>query len=219
MNVSVLNNFTYGMYAVGVKNEHRTSACIVSSAMLVSNQQPPLVAVSINRSNYSYQCIEKNGLFTLSVLSQNTPAAVVGALGLVSGENSDKLVNIRHRVLVEGVPVIKEDTCCWFLCRVKEKAETGTQALYIAEITAGSDLSEGIPMTYNYYTSQLKGTVPKNAPTYISPDNLPERDGAQKFACSVCGYVFSDTNFGFEELPKDWLCPVCKMPKKVFIRR
>lgn len=219
MKISVLKSFTYGMYAVGVKDDHKPSACIASSAMLVANQQPPLIAVSINRSNYSYDCIEKNGLFSVSVLSEDTPATVIGALGFISGEHTQKLENIRHKVLVEGIPVIKENTCCWFLCRVKQKMETGTQALYIAEITAGSDETVGIPMTYHYYVTQLKGAIPKNAPTYLSSDHLMERDGSQSFACTVCGYIYSDQDFGFEELPNDWLCPVCKMPKKVFIRR
>ena len=219
MNVSVLSNFSYGMYAIGVKDDHKPSACIVSAVTLISTQQPPLLSVSVNRSNHSYQCIEKNGLFSVSVLSEDTPGTVIGALGFVSGEQTDKLRNIRHKVLMEGVPVIKEDTCCWFLCKVKQKTETGTQALYIAEITAGSDEQIGVPMTYEFYHSQLKGAAPRNAPMYLPPEYQTETDGSQSFVCSVCGYVYSDHNFGFEELPKDWLCPVCKMPKKVFVRR
>ena len=34
-----------------------------------------------------------------------------------------------------------------------------------------------------------------------------------------CGYVYSAPNFSFEELPDNWVCPVCKMPKKAFVRR
>ena len=30
---------------------------------------------------------------------------------------------------------------------------------------------------------------------------------------------YRDPNFGFEELPADWTCPVCKMPKKAFVRK
>lgn len=215
----VLNNLTYGMYAIGVKNDKRASACIITTAMQVANTKPPLVAVSVNRSNYSYKCIEKHGLFTLSVLSEETPATVIGALGFTSGEKSNKLENIRHKVLIEGVPVLKENTCCWFLCKVISKTETNTQALYIAEITAGSDESMGKPMTYEFYRNQLKGTSPKKAPTYLPPAATFDKASGESFACSVCGYVYRDPSFSFEELPKDWLCPVCKMPKRVFIRR
>lgn len=219
MKPPVLSNLSYGMYAIGVKDGKKPSACIVNTAMQISNAKPALVAVSMNKSNYSYSCIEKNGLFTISVLSEDTPATVIGALGFNSGENIEKLENIRHKVLVEGVPVIKENTCCWFLCKVKSKTETGSEVLYVAEIVAGSDEAVGTPMTYKYYVDVLKGTSPKKSPTYLPPESTFDKSSGESFVCSVCGYVYSDPNFGFEELPKDWLCPVCKMPKRVFVRK
>lgn len=215
----VLNNLSYGMYAIGVKDGKKPSACIVNTVMQVSNMQPPMIALSMNTSNYSCKCIEKHGIFTISVLSEETPATAVGALGFNSGETINKLENIRHKVLIEGVPVIKENTCCWFLCKVKDKVQSGSQILYVAEITAGSDEAIGTPMTYKYYIDVLKGTSPKKSPTYLPPELTFDKSSGESFVCSVCGYVYSNINFGFEELPADWLCPVCKMPKKVFVRR
>ena len=212
-------DFSSGMYAIGVKDHEKLSACIATAVMVIGSQEPPLVAVSINRSNYSDRCIEESGLFTISLLSENTPGFVIGALGLTSGAHGGKLENIRHRVLVEGVPIIKESCCCWFLCRVKHKSETSTQSLYIAEILAGSEETVGTPMTLDFYRTRLKGVIPKNAPMYLSPEHMPKWEDEQSFACSVCGYVYSHKNMAFEELPEDWLCPVCKMPKKVFVRR
>lgn len=219
MKPAILTNLSYGMYAIGVKDHLRASACIVNTVMQVANSKPPLVAVSINRSNYSYKCIEKYGIFSISVLSEQTPGTVIGALGFTSGEHTEKLENIRHKVLIEGVPVIKENSCCWFLCKVINKIETGTQALYIAEIVAGSDESVGTPMTYPFYREVLNGSSPKKAPTYIPPEDTFDKNSGESFVCSVCGYVYSDPSFSFEELSKDWVCPVCKMPKRVFIRR
>ncbi len=48
----------------------------------------------------------------------------------------------------------------------------------------------------------------------------------QKYICDVCGYVY-DPEFGdpdggiepgvaFEDLPEDWVCPVCGVPKEDF---
>lgn len=223
MKQTVLSNLTYGMFAIGVmdsgKPSNKPSACIVNTVMQISSSQKPLLTVSMNRSNYSYKCIEKNGIFTVSVLSEETPGTVIGALGLTSGENTDKLKNIRHKVLNEGVPVIKENTCCWMLCKVVDKVVTGTQVLYVAEITAGSDESKGIPMTYNYYKEQLNGRTPQNSPVYIPEDLIASKISGEVHVCSVCGYVYSDRGESFEELPEDWHCPVCKMPKHVFVRR
>ena len=42
---------------------------------------------------------------------------------------------------------------------------------------------------------------------------------AQKYRCTVCGYIYDpDQNFGitFEELPDDYLCTVCGAPKSEF---
>lgn len=218
----VLRNLSYGMYAIGVKDAKKTNACIVNSVMQISKatpSNPPLVAVSMNKSNYSSECIEKSGIFTISVLSQETPATVIGALGFVSGRKTDKLENVRHKVLAEGVPVIKENTCCWFLCQVKDKLEIGQQRLFVAEVIAGSDESIGVPMTYEYYVEQLGGAAPLKSPTYLPPELTFDKSSGESFVCSVCGYVYSDPNFGFEELPADWTCPICKMPKKAFVRK
>ncbi len=222
MKPQVLRDLSYGMYAIGVKDEKKPSACIVNTVMQISKATPsasPMVALSMNKDNYSCRCIEKNGVFTISVLSEQTPASVIGALGLVSGAHTDKLSNVRHKVLIEGVPVIKENTCSWFLCEVREKLECAGQVIFAAEVVAGSDFSLGTPMTYEYYLEHCKGSSPQNSPTYLPPENTFDKSSGESFVCSVCGYVYSDPDFGFEELPADWTCPVCKMPKKAFVRR
>ena len=222
MKPQVLGNLSYGMYAIGVKEGTKPSACIVNTVMQISKATPsdsPLVALAMSKANYSCRCIEQEGIFSISVLSQDTPATVIGALGFVSGRHTDKLANIRHKVLLEGVPVIKENTCCWFLCRVKDCLETQDQMVFVAEIIAGSDEAVGVPMTYKYYVEELGAASPKNSPTYLPPARTFDKSSGESFVCSVCGYVYRDPNFGFEELPADWTCPVCKMPKKAFVRK
>lgn len=40
----------------------------------------------------------------------------------------------------------------------------------------------------------------------------------KKWKCSVCGYIYDEAKEGvpFEELPEDWVCPVCGAPKSAF---
>jgi rubredoxin len=48
----------------------------------------------------------------------------------------------------------------------------------------------------------------------------------RKFKCKICGYVYipenGDSTHGikektlFENLPKNWLCPICGAPKEYF---
>ena len=66
----VLGNLSYGMYAIGVKDGNRPNACIVNTVMQISKATPsdqPLVALAMNRDNYSCECIEKEGIFSISV--------------------------------------------------------------------------------------------------------------------------------------------------------
>lgn len=219
MDYSVLSNFSYGMYAVGVKDGNKVSAAIVTCVSQISGVKPCKIAINLNSDSYSCECIKKEKIFTLAVLSENTPGSVIGAMGLVSGRNTDKLKNIRHKVLLEGVPVIKENTCCWMLCKVTQEHSTGEQTIFIADIVAGSEKTVGTPMTYAYYRDVLGGSAPVDSPVYVKPAPSIDGSGGEAFICSICGYVYNDPNFGFEELYKDWVCPVCGATKTAFVRK
>ncbi|HEX3018176.1 MAG TPA: flavin reductase [Caproicibacter sp.] len=217
MTSDIFNTLSYGMYAIGVKGEHKVSACIVNTVMQVANT-PNIISISMNHNNYSHECIRKTGIFTVSVLSEDTSGAVIGALGFNSGRDTDKLKNIRHRVLAEGVPVVKENICCWFLCRVVNSIETRTHTVFLAEVLAGSESIKGKPMTYEYYHRVIKGRAPKNAPTYQEQPSEKEADG-ESWICTICGYVYNDAFVPFEELPDGWVCPICGAPKTAFRRQ
>lgn len=216
MNPNIFRSISYGMYAIGVKGENRPSASIVNTVMQVTSS-PACVAVCVNHGNYTNECIKKTGEFTVSVLSENTSGTIIGALGFTSGRDADKLLNVRHKILREGLPVLREDICCWFLCKVINQVETLTHTVFIAEVLAGSDESVGVPMTYDYYHKVIKGKAPKTAPTYQEEDNVSAgSEPYNKYICTICGYVYDDPQNPFEELPEDWTCPICKQPKSVF---
>jgi rubredoxin len=50
-----------------------------------------------------------------------------------------------------------------------------------------------------------------------------------KWECTVCGYIYDpekgDPEHGvkpgtpFEQLPEDWVCPVCGVPKNQFVKK
>lgn len=213
-----LRSLTYGMYAIGVTDGHRPSACIVNTVTQIANT-PNILAVSMNRENYSHRCITDSGLFTVSVLSEDTSGAVIGALGFASGQNSDKLKNIRYKMLREGVPVVQENSCCWFLCRVTGSMDTDTHTVFLAQVIAGSDRVTGTPMTYDYYHRVIKGSAPRSAPTYQRPEPDKSGNDGGSYVCRVCRYVYDDPVTPFEQLPDDWVCPVCGAPKSAFQRR
>ncbi len=208
---NILTSLSYGMFAIGTKGDKSPNACIANTVVQITSN-PLTIAVSINHNNYTNECIKRNGEFTVSVLSENTSGAVIGALGFTSGRDGNKLENVRHKILREGAPVIQEDICCWFLCKVTGSVETVTHTVFIAELVAGSEAVRGKPMTYRFYRHTIKGKSPKNAPTYINEKAI----GEEKYICSICKYEYIDPLIPFEELPDDWVCPICGAPKSVF---
>lgn len=40
----------------------------------------------------------------------------------------------------------------------------------------------------------------------------------KKYVCQVCGYVYDEEQEGvkWEELPEDWVCPLCGVGKEQF---
>lgn len=217
MDNTIMRSLSYGMYAIGVKDNAKASACIVNTVFQITSS-PKQIALSMNRNNYSHRCIAQNGLFTVSVLSEETAGTVIGALGFSSGKDTDKLQNVSHKILAEGVPVIKENCCCWFLCKVVDQIETTSHTVFIAEVIAGSEKTCGVPMTYDYYHKVIKGSAPKNAPTYEPPVDTGNELEGEKFICTVCGYHYIANEVAFEDLPDDWVCPICGMSKKAFRR-
>jgi flavin reductase (DIM6/NTAB) family NADH-FMN oxidoreductase RutF/rubredoxin len=210
----ILTSLSYGMYAIGSKGVNAPNACISNTVVQISSY-PMTIAVSINHSNFTNDCIKQSKEFTVSVLSENTSGAVIGALGFTSGRDGKKLHNVKHKVLREGAPVIQEDICCWFLCKVVNTVETVTHTIFIAEPVAGSETIKGKPMTYDFYLNVIKGKAPKFAPTYI-PE---EEEVVNKYACTICNYEYKSSLSPFEELPDSWICPICGAPKSVFRKK
>ena len=38
------------------------------------------------------------------------------------------------------------------------------------------------------------------------------------YVCKVCGYVYEGARTSFEDLPDDWVCPLCGVGKDQFER-
>ena len=51
--------------------------------------------------------MKKNGIFTVSVLSEETSGTVIGTLGFNSGKDVDKLAESTSQSIAGGVPVQK----------------------------------------------------------------------------------------------------------------
>ena len=81
-------------------------------------------------------------------------------------------------------------------------------------------LRQDDPMTYAYYHKVIKGKSPKAAPTYIPEESqdTPRKESEPVYVCGVCGSEYHG-DIPVEDLPDDYVCPVCKQPKSVFVKK
>jgi rubredoxin len=120
-----------------------------------------------------------------------------------------------------------------FECEVVQQFDVGSHLLFIGKVLDSELLNaDADPLTYAWYREVRKGKAPKNAPTYIDPEKLKkpvEALAATEHYCTACGYIYhpeeGDPNAGiaqgtsFEDLPADWVCPVCGAEKSDFAKR
>ena len=164
MDMLALHSIAYGLYAVGVTApDGRPSVSIVNALMQIT-ACPPCVCVCVNRKNYTNECIKRSGLFSVSVFSEEATLIQIGSLGFTSGREHDKLASQKYRVDQNGLPLLEDNVCTWFTCRVTGEVEAATHTLFMAEILDAADQIVGVPMTYEHYRTVIKGKTPKNAP-------------------------------------------------------
>ncbi len=204
----VFHNLSYGVYVVSTLDGTRPTGCIVNSVMQITSN-PATFAVSVNHDNYTNSCIEKTGVFAISILTEQSNPDLIGIFGFQSGKDIDKFEQVESFVK-EGMPIVT-DACGYIVCKVIQKMETNTHTVFLGEAIAADQLKEEEPMTYAYYHKVIKGKSPKNAPTYVEE---VQNDG--KWVCSICGYEYNG-EIPFEELPEDFVCPLCKQPKSKFV--
>ena len=148
-------------------DQERPAGCTANSAMQVTSS-PATIAVSINHDNYTNSCIDKSGVFAISILSEESDSTLIGRFGFMSGRDMDKFDGINYSVK-EGVPVI-DDACAYIVCKVVDRMETSSHTVFLGEVVDADTLKSAPPMTYAYYHNVIKGKSPKNAPTYLPED-------------------------------------------------
>ncbi|MEE1314938.1 MAG: flavin reductase [Faecalimonas sp.] len=216
MNTNAFRSLSYGVYIVSTLDGNRPTGCVANSAMQITST-PATIAVSINHDNYTNSCIEKSGKFAISILSEQSDAGLIGTFGFQSGKDVDKFDGV-EAVEREGISIVA-DACAYVVCKVIDKMETATHTVFLGEVVDADVLKGGDAMTYAYYHKVVKGKSPKNAPTYLPEESTeaPKADDS-KWVCGICGYVY-DGDLPFEEVPEDFVCPICKQPKSVFVKK
>ncbi len=204
MNTKAMFKLSYGLFVCTAVRDGRANGCIINTAIQVASE-PNTISVAINKANYTHDMVKDTGMCNVSVISQSASFDLFKHFGFQSGRDVDKFADYPKRNYAtadNGIPYITAGTNAYFSLKVKETVDLGSHTLFICEPTCMSVLTEDSSCTYEYYQSNIKpkpeavGTTPK---------------GETIWRCRICGYEYVG-----EELPDDFICPICKHPKADF---
>ena len=216
MNLKALNDLSYGMFVVTTKKGDKKVGCFINTAMQITSKNP-IIAISLNKENYTNEVLKETRKCALSILSEKTNPEVISKFGFFSSRDIDKFENLKYKE-ISSIPVVLEDISSYIIGEVIRVIDVETHDIFLIRIKQAEKLSEETPMTYKYYHEELKGKAPKKAPTYR--EEQEEKRAANHYQCSVCGYIYDDSKeeVKFEDLPEDWTCPLCGVGKDKFIK-
>ncbi len=221
---------TYGLYLVSSSDGKKSNAYIANTVFQVSSR-PARLAISCHKENLSAGLIDQGGAFGVSVLQKDTPLEFIQRNGYQTGREQDKFMHLNYKKGITGIPVIYDYSLAWFECRVEQKTDVATHWLFIGEVVDYGLLSSyEEPLDYAWYRKTYKAVSPQKAPTFVSEEDSETGkitgEGLASYACAVCEYIYhpgkGDPARGippgtaFDDLPDDWVCPVCGAGKMVF---
>ena len=197
MNTKALYDITCGLYMLSSKAGDKTGGCIINTLMQVTSK-PLRVTVTVNKANNTHDLIAESGVFAVSLLDQTAPFGLFHHFGFQSSRDVDKFDRLKTETDLHGVPHLTWASCGYLSCKVISSMDLGTHTQFLADVVDCDVLPGAEPVSYSYYQANIK---PK-------PEKKEEKKG---WRCTICGYVYEG-----EELPEDYVCPLCKHGPEVF---
>ncbi len=165
MNRKALQKLSYGVYIVTTADAEKKYGCVANSAMQITSS-PASIAVSINHDNATHDKIMETKTFAVCVLPTDIDPMLIGGFGYRSSRDTDKFNDVSH-TMHDGMPV-PDTAMAWVTCHVTQTMDAGSHSIILGEVVDCDIVrDDAIPMTYLYYHTVIKGTSPKNAPTYM----------------------------------------------------
>lgn len=196
-----MKNLSYGLFVVTSKNDKKQNGCITNTAMQVTTS-PNQITLAVNNQNYTCELIKESKVFNVSIISQKANFDLFKHFGFQSGRDVDKFDGFTaYKTASNGVNYVTEGINSVICCKVVNAIDLGTHTLFIAEVLEEFDLTTDKSATYAYYFENIK------------PKPTNKKVTKTVWRCNICGYE-EET----EELPDDFLCPLCNHPKSDFTK-
>ena len=98
MDPYVLHNISYGMFVISSFKDKAFNGQIANTVFQITSV-PVTIAISINKKNFTHECIEASSRFSVSILDEETPLEFIGKFGFKSGKQEDKFKNTGFKVM------------------------------------------------------------------------------------------------------------------------
>lgn len=192
LNFNPLFKINYGLYVLSTKiDEDKFNGCIINAVNQISSDK---IMVSVNKQNYTAEIFKNTKVANLSILTKYCPFEVFKRFGFQSGRNVDKFCDFDYYALSNnGLPYITEFANSYISLKVVDIIDLGSHYGFICEQSDSKQLNNDESVTYSYY---LK---------FIKPKPIVNETKKVGWRCKICGYVYEG-----KELPKDFVCPICK---------
>lgn len=202
MDNKAMYKLSYGLFVLTAKEGDKDNGCIINTAIQAAST-PNQVSICVNKANYTHDMVLRTGEFTVSILSQEAKFETFKHFGFQSGRDVNKFENYdKCKRGANGIYYITEGTNAFISVKVDKTVDLGSHTMFIGEITDMEVLSDVSSTTYEYYQNNIK---PK--PEAVGTT----KDGQTVWRCKICGYEYVG-----EELPDDFICPLCKHPASDF---
>lgn len=191
---TVMHKFSYGLFVLTANAEGQDNGCIINTAaQLTAN--PDRINIAVNKQNYTHDMILKTGRFNLSFLSEKATFSTFRQFGFQTGREVNKFEGYdAAQRSTNGLMYLTEGSNAFLSAMVVNAYEHGTHTLFVAEVTEAKVLTDDRSVTYAYYFDHIK------------PKPQPAIDAEKKgWVCKICGYIYEG-----EDLPPDFICPLCK---------
>lgn len=200
MNKAAMYKLSYGLFVLTAREGEKDNGCIINTATQVTSE-PNRIAIAVNKSNYTHDMVMNTSKFTVSIISQEAEFDLFKHFGFQSGRDVDKFADYADcKRASNGTMLITSGTNGYISASVVSTVDLGSHTLFIADVTDGDVLSEASSATYEYYQQNIK-------PQPKTDTNA----GKTVWRCKICGYEYVG-----EELPEDFICPLCKHPASDF---
>lgn len=202
MNTKAMYKLSYGLFVCTVVSGDKKNGCITNTAVQVASD-PNRISIAINKANLTHDMLKETGKCNISVISTDASFDIFKHFGFQSGRDVDKFAEFNDCKLADnGIPYITKGTNAYFSLKVEKEVDLGSHTLFICEPVFMDVLTDTPSCTYEYYQNNIK---PKPQPVGETPK------GETIWRCTICGFEYVG-----EEMPDDYICPICKHPKEDF---